>query len=623
MAQIIVLDQAETLLAVLENSAGSGLSFQNPYHYEIINGENTFECVVPANHPDAEYLVEGNFVGFEDLDGDFQLFEIRRITDLHEDTLTRHVYAEHSSYELIDEHISWKHSAAGTALDQLNMALAGTRWQAGTVEVGGSHEITYRLTSVLAALQHYAQVWNAELRFRTIYSGTAITDRFVDVLARRGSDTGRRFEYGKDLARVERVVDITNLYTAVYAYGKSADDPVTGYPQRLRISDAVWSKAAGDPVDKPTGQEWVGDPDALAQWGRVGGTRHRFGWFGDEEETDPAKLLQKAWDSLQESKYPNVTYSMKVIDLERITGMEYEKVRLGDTVTAIDDLFAPALQSAARIISIKRNIELPEDTDITLGNFLPDTSTIQDRVSKIEKDLYNMPTGGADPNALHKGDAIDTSWLAGAIAISRNQIDDPDAYLWINTAGINTYNANGQAASTLAIRLYRGILQYANSKDANGNFVWKNAMDGNGLEPTAIKRGPLLGTTGDFTGDVAVSQLQMNSGFKGSNGRVNYQGTNALMIQQVTYNNWQLVNAQKVTINFSNSGVASATITFPKKFYSTPYLVVATCINLNSTTFIASVQSINTTTALVYARHMNDTAFTGTIDVMVLSIGDI
>ena len=119
---------------------------------------------------------------------------------------------------------------------------------------------------------------------------------------------------------IEREVDTSGVVTALYGRGKGIELDSGSYGRRLTFADVV-------AADKPAGQEWIGDTEALARWGRPGG-RHRFGVFVDEEETDPAVLLQKTRDELDRRKVPRVTYRLDVVNLEELTGYEHEAIRL-------------------------------------------------------------------------------------------------------------------------------------------------------------------------------------------------------------------------------------------------------------------------------------------------------
>src|SRR5690606_19970015 len=208
-----------------------------------------------------------------------------------------------------------------------------------------------------------------EVRFRvTMNSRNEITGRYIDLLSRLGKKTGKRFEYSKDLISVERQVDIKGLKTALYGRGKG-EESGDGYGRRITFADIEWSVDNGDPVDKPAGQEWVGDPDALGQWGywhEDGSRRHRFGIFiwegGPEEITDMTQykrdLLQATWDRLQEINKPLVSYKMNVLDLEHASSgeLKHEAVRLGDSVYCIDKHFAYDVRVEARVVEIDRDL---------------------------------------------------------------------------------------------------------------------------------------------------------------------------------------------------------------------------------------------------------------------------
>src|SRR5690606_11500008 len=161
--------------------------------------------------------------------------------------------------------------------------------------------------------------------------GNRITRRYIDILSRRGTFTGKRFEYGKDIQSIKREIDYSQVKTALYGFGESTvnDGP------RVDFADVVWSKANGDPVDKPAGQRWVGDPEALARDGHDAGARHRFGVY-ESQTGGPGQLLLETWQELQRRSWPIVTYELDVIVLEQLVGRDHEQVRLGDGVYVID-----------------------------------------------------------------------------------------------------------------------------------------------------------------------------------------------------------------------------------------------------------------------------------------------
>lgn len=347
----------------LDRVPATACPYYDAIHTEKLTGENTFTFSIPADHSDAQFVTEGNLVAFKDLDLAWQLFEIKRVTDIHGDGLTRTAFCEHAFYELIDDFIRDVRPTSVTASFALTQALSGTRWSVGTVDDLGLNSTNYYYESALSAVQKVAAVWARELQFRVVVTGGVISNRYVDLLVRRGTDTGKQFAYGRHTKSIEREVDLASVVTAMYGRGKGVETDAGGFGRRLTFADIVWT-TPGNPANKPATQEWVGDPTALAAWGRPGG-RHRFGVFEAADETDPAVLLQKTWNALQEQNTPRVTYRMTVMDLERLSGYSHEKVRLGDTTRAIDRKFYPALLVSARVIEIDRDLIRPENTRIT------------------------------------------------------------------------------------------------------------------------------------------------------------------------------------------------------------------------------------------------------------------
>lgn len=367
MNQIYVFNLAETLVTVID-ALDELCPFQDAFHLEQINRQNTFHFLIPANNEKANFIIEGNLIAFKDLDGDFQLFEIKIINEIHEDMILKDVYCEHAVFELLDELIPFNWQRNQYASTILTQALLGTRWSPGTVTAFPLVKATVRmeLDNPLSALKKMVTAFGGgEFKYRVTISGSSISGRFIDYLPKRGADTGKRFEYEKDINSVRREIDFTNVKTRLYGYGKAQEVP--GGTRRVRFSDI----SQIIPRIKPLGDEFVDDPDALTKWGRAGGTRHRVGFYENPDIIDPVELLQRTNETLDQLKNPHFSYEMKVTDLERFSGLSHEKVRLGDKVKVIDRTFNPKLIVEARVIEIKRYLTEPEKDELILDNFKP------------------------------------------------------------------------------------------------------------------------------------------------------------------------------------------------------------------------------------------------------------
>lgn len=387
---LIVFDgQTELRLTTLSNKSNGQCPFFDDNIEEQLNKDFTLEFSVPCDHEDSFHLVEGNRVVFKDMDGNFQEFQIYKVEDRKDgSSFIKQVFCEHAVYEIVDDIVEDQRVIDGDVTVAMEKALSSSRWEVGQVDSLGIGTVNFYYENGMENLTKIIEVYGGELRYRVTLSadGKKIENRFVDLLVRRGADTGRRFEYKKDLTSIKRTIDMNGLKTALYVRGKGEQIEETGgYTRKVTIADEVWRVIDGDPVDKPSGQEWIGSPDALANFGRNNGTRHRFGIL-EVDSTDTAYMIQRGWEELQQVSTPRGIYEVGAQDLE-VVGLSHEKVRLGDTVFIIDRDFKPELRLEARVIQIKRSLSDPYEVEIVLGNFRPFVTDPQSKLEKIVGDL--------------------------------------------------------------------------------------------------------------------------------------------------------------------------------------------------------------------------------------------
>lgn len=378
--ELLILSPKEELLTTIDSS-----ELESAKQREVLNNEHTFTFVPKSENEKLEHVKEGNMVAFEDIEGDFQLYEIILVTDIHgEDGPSKEALCEHASKELWDDHIEDVRPQDKTAEYALGKALEGTRWQVGTVGQLGNNSTNFYRESPRSAIKKIIEVWGGETRYRITFNGNKITGRFVDLLSRRGADRGKTYEHGKDIVEITRSVDASGVKTAIRGYGKG-EETGNGYGRRITFTEQVWSKANGDPIDKPKGQDWIGDENARLAWGRPaadGTMRHRFGQFENGDETDSLKLLKSAYDYLQTVNKPIFNYEGKVVDLFRLKGEEYihERALLGDTAAVLDRDIVPAIEEKARIIELNRDLLRASEDEAVLGQYLP---MYEDKIEKI------------------------------------------------------------------------------------------------------------------------------------------------------------------------------------------------------------------------------------------------
>lgn len=378
--ELLILSQNEELVTTIEKEL-----LTNAVQHEVLNNEHTVSFTMIGNHGKAVHVKEGNLIAFEDVEGDFQLFEITLIEDVRGDGSLKEAICTHTNGELLDEHIEDIRPTNQTAEYALTQALQGTRWQVGTVAELGSFSTNFYRESPKSAIAKIIETWGGELRYRVTIADNKITGRYVDLLARRGSDTGKTYEHGKDLVEVTRSIDVSTLKTAVRGYGKG-EEIGDGFSRRITFEDVEWSIEKGDPADKPLGQDWIGDDQARETWGRTnddGTIRHRFGRFEDSDEEDQAALLKHTYEYLQTVNQPIANYSGKVVDLFRLNDYEHERAILGDTAAILDDELTPVIEVKSRIIELKRDLLDASRDEMILGQFLPLYSDRDDAIDRI------------------------------------------------------------------------------------------------------------------------------------------------------------------------------------------------------------------------------------------------
>ena len=512
--QMMILNASENMVAVLSNELPGACPIEEAYQYqEALEGgaySDSLALTVPSTHPDAAHLVMGAYLLFQDADGNWQEYRIiqaQRIDSGSANLLA--VTAEHAAYELLGDFIDDIRPSltAGLAVSQ---ALTGTRWELGTADDLGTSSTAIYKTSVLAGLVQIATAWGGELRFRLTVTGGVINHRYVDILTRRGSETGKRFELQKDLIEIKQTVDTRFLVSALIGRGKGLEietDTGSTYGRRLEFTDEVWTT----PLAKPAGQNWIGDDTVAAAYGPGG--RHIKDVATFDDCTDAAELLQLTYNELQIRKLPRVTYEMTVIMLEAMTGYAHEAVRLGDTVYVINTSVTPAITGQARVTRLDRNLIDPREGTVVLGNYIPTLASAITSMSEMQASMRDRA------GVWDRSTAITP--LSGAGGALEYQIDLLKTQLAATASGMST-DANGNmifenADKTAALKLGAGILAIANSK-TGGEYNWRTFGTGDGFTADEIVSGMIaaarisIGASSTFAAGYDPSTKETPSG---------------------------------------------------------------------------------------------------------------
>lgn len=253
-----------------------------------------------------------------------------------------------------------------TAKEILDRILEHTRWEVGYIDTTAPTDTFFYYQSVLECIQQVVQLFNVEVTFTYSYNTQTheITARHVNIYKQLGQRTGKRFEYGSNLLTVTREEDSQNIVTALVGRGKGEEktdeetgEATGGYSRRINFKDVVWSKAKGDPTDKPAGQEFVENPEATKIFGYDDGTP-RTGIVVFEDIEDPIELLNATWASLVSSCRPKVGFKANVTD----TG----DLRLGDTIAIIRHELG--IEYFTRVFKVVRDLKDENNNTIEMGD---------------------------------------------------------------------------------------------------------------------------------------------------------------------------------------------------------------------------------------------------------------
>jgi len=467
-------------------------------HEEELNGKDVLTFTIDAKNQNADKLEKKGRVVYKDRLGDWKEFIIQRIEEIHDtEEFLIEVYCESAFYETFGDYIDDKRPYKTTADIALTIALAPTRWEVGRVDNLGISSANFYHISAKEAVHEVARAWGGEIKTRVKVTENKITRRYVDLLALRGFDTGKRYVYGKDIYSIKKTVQEDDVITALYGYGKGEHiEETDGYGRRIDFANIEWRKEKGDPVDKPKGQKWVGLENNKNIWGRNNpdGTKsHVFGKVEFDEIEDPEELLEATWEEYKQRSKPFITYEGRVIDLKEIEGKKHEGVGLGDVVTVIDKEFSPELRLKARVIAHKQDLLNPTNDEIVLGNFIDDiTSSIKDQWEFI--DQFRGKQGIWDRSQIIGEDGnINAQYLENLIDEMNKRLNSQGGYVYLSEdgKGLTTYNKPIDQNPTMAIQLLGGAFRIANRRKPNGEFDWRTFGDGDGFIADMIVAGTL------------------------------------------------------------------------------------------------------------------------------------
>lgn len=442
------------------------------------NGNKLMEPIVLDG--ERVYSLDGThhleFITTATLDKGFYIFYDKKeyvvdgINDIHDESMQSEIYAVSSDkYELEKSSIS--DSRPTTFANAFNAIFANTRWQIGVVHTLKNGPNHFYRTNSWDALLEMCNKYELEFIARYEYDSRGVTNRYIDIYDRIGRDNGKRFIYGADLDRIERIVHSEPIATRFFPYGRG--EVLENGEFGLGITIA----SVND------GLEYLEDHSARSVWGIGPEKLHLDFTDRDYDTDDPAELLELAQADFEKMKEPRVSYEAQVIDLYAM-GMEWEEVNLGDEVRIIDRSFVPELFLKGRVISITSNMVDKSQSEIVIGNFIPTFVTLANKADRKLSSLAQiMP-------ALTRAA---TDFRYNLLAELNKKMNATGAYVIHDPVrGLLVFNTDDEETAGHVVQIGGGFIRLANSK-TGGVWNYQTVLDANGIVANAIVTGLLKG----------------------------------------------------------------------------------------------------------------------------------
>ena len=338
---IYLFNQTEELIDVIDEASLADFT-----HTIELNQFDRANFEIPVDYK-PNIIKEAQFFGFQSRDRAFCLF---RISEKSYDiglTIQGIDRAESDLHSFIIE----DKRPGGNASDVLREILKGTGYQLGNVDgltINGNMSFYY--ISVRQALVKLIESYACEFKIRYTFVENKIIGRYIDLNQRFGRKTGHQFEYGSNILNITYEESSDEVVTALIGRGKgeqSTDETgeaTGGYGRRIQFKDVSWSVAKGDPVDKPTGQNYVANETARNIYGlhQNGEIKHRFGVYTNEDIEDPVELLKATYKELQRLSIPIVIFKANLLDLANAIEQD---IWIGDSVGIVRDQIGIAFET--------------------------------------------------------------------------------------------------------------------------------------------------------------------------------------------------------------------------------------------------------------------------------------
>lgn len=399
---VLVLNKNEELVKIIPHDEVYAFDQTIPR-----NQSDTLNASFKQTKENLGLLQNAAFLAISDNQGSFYEYKIQNVTTgdtAIEVVAVGALWDELNSYGYIKD----KRPNEATATDLIDLVLDGTRIQRGYTapNLVSNPKITstsFYYETRLKALTEILEIFNLDIFFKIKLANNKISQRLIDVYDIYAIDKGRRFNYGTNALSVTYESDVSSIYTALVGRGSGialTDETgaeTGGYSRKITFADVEWSKANGDPVDKPKGQEYVELPEATQIYGFSDG-KPRIGFIEFDDEEDPKELLTETYDSLVKVAYPQVQFKATVGDVGMMTPGEVVTIRRKD----LDILYQTRVEKVVwnRVNEKLSQIEIGttsyQSLSDTISNLTNQVNSAKDKSDSAERNSnWAIENGGS------------------------------------------------------------------------------------------------------------------------------------------------------------------------------------------------------------------------------------
>ncbi|MEH7667185.1 phage tail spike protein [Bacillus sp. JJ689] len=337
-------------------------------HWEIKNNIDMLEFKTFDGTPHAVTLQQQNLVLKEVRDGRIVPYVINNEVEKESNDRTITVHASGAWVQIAkDGFIKPQRIESETVNTFIDIALADSKWKRGKTDYSSFRTMTIdEFIDPLTFLKKIATLFELEIQYRVEVVGSQITGWYVDMIKKRGQETGKEVVLEKDLVGVRRIEQSRDICTALVGFVRYEGD-------KLITIESI-----------NNGLPYIIDNDAFQRWNEHG--KHKFGFYTPETEQDitPERLMTLMKIEHKKRINTSVSYEVQAQSIGRVFGLAHELINEGDTIRIKDTGFTPKLYLEARAIAGDESFTDPSQDQYVFGDY----REITDANEELRK-MYN------------------------------------------------------------------------------------------------------------------------------------------------------------------------------------------------------------------------------------------